>query len=186
MNDYTALLERIRFAPKPLVVAIDGRAASGKTTLAGIIEREFGAAVIHTDDFFLPPDLRTHERLSEAGGNVHYERLKDEVINNLKSQNGFSYGVFDCGTMAVTDTVFVEYSPVTVVEGSYSCHPYLGAYADLRVFLTVEPDEQLRRITARNGAEKAAVFKEKWIPLEEKYFDSFPIKENADFIYGGV
>jgi len=53
-----------------VIVAIDGRCGSGKTTLAALIAKEFDCSVFHMDDFFLPPGLRTPERLGEPGGNV--------------------------------------------------------------------------------------------------------------------
>ena len=52
------------------VIAIDGMAASGKSTLAARLAEELDGCVIHMDDFFLPPELRTQERLSSPGGNV--------------------------------------------------------------------------------------------------------------------
>ena len=35
------------------ILAIDGMAASGKTTLAGMFSERYGAPVVHMDDFFL-------------------------------------------------------------------------------------------------------------------------------------
>ena len=41
---------------KPLVLALDGRCGSGKTTLAAALAGQFPAStVLHTDDFYLPP-----------------------------------------------------------------------------------------------------------------------------------
>ena len=41
---------------KPLVLALDGRCGSGKTTLANTLARQFPASItLHTDDFYLPP-----------------------------------------------------------------------------------------------------------------------------------
>ncbi|MBS6367782.1 MAG: hypothetical protein KH420_10635, partial [Clostridiales bacterium] len=78
-----ALTERLRQGP--LTLAIDGRAAAGKTTLACQLQQHFGAAVIHMDDFFLPAELRTASRLQTPGGNVHYERFLQEVAPALPS-----------------------------------------------------------------------------------------------------
>ena len=47
------------------VIAIDGRCASGKSTLAQQLAGLTGAGIIHMDDFFLPRELRTEERLTE-------------------------------------------------------------------------------------------------------------------------
>ena len=44
---------------KPLVLALDGRCGSGKTTLANTLARQFPASItLHTDDFYLPPAQR--------------------------------------------------------------------------------------------------------------------------------
>lgn len=69
-----------------------------------------------------------------------------------------------------------------IVEGSYSHHPHFGAYADLRVFVDVASDEQLRRIELRNGREMLEMFRNRWIPMEEAYFDAYGIYEKADII----
>ena len=66
------------------------------------------------------------------------------------------------------------------MEGSYSLHPSLWEFYDLRIFLTVDPEEQMRRIIQRNGMERAEIFRDRWIPLEEKYFSAFDIASRCD------
>ena len=39
-------------------VAIDGRCAAGKTTLAQALNKRYGYPVVHMDDFFLRPEQR--------------------------------------------------------------------------------------------------------------------------------
>lgn len=164
------------------VIAIDGRAASGKTTLSSLLRVVLDAEVIHMDDFFLPPELRTKERLAEAGGNVHYERFLSEVISKVRSLIPFSYRIFDCGTMDYCGEREISASSWRVVEGSYSHHNELGQYADLRVFCTVSEEEQMQRIIARDGEKLAEMFRNRWIPMEEKYFETFDIEKKADII----
>ena len=72
-----------------------------------------------------------------------------------------------------------------MIEGSYSHHP---AFADdyerlqaLRVFVEVQPDEQLRRIALRNP-DLLAMFETRWIPLEKNYFEAYDIRGRADVI----
>ena len=60
---------------KEIVVAVDGCAASGKTTLAKILKERYDCQIIKMDDFFLPLNKRTEERLSTPGGNIDYERF---------------------------------------------------------------------------------------------------------------
>ena len=167
---------------KARVIAIDGRAASGKTTLADSLALILGAGVVRMDDFFLPLSLRSTQRLAECGGNIHYERFCDEILPNISSVEAFSYGVFDCSKMELDGEREIPQGAWRIVEGSYSHHPKFGSYADLRVFCTVSPEEQMRRILLRNGERWAERFKNEWIPMEEKYFDAFGIREGAEVL----
>ena len=104
LRTVSELTEELRVLPTGMrIIAIDGRCAAGKTTLAARLAKELGGDVIHMDDFFLPPALRTQERRSEPGGNVHYERFLTEVIPKLASGQAFSYQRFDCSRMAPGD-----------------------------------------------------------------------------------
>ena len=157
-----------------IIVAIDGRSGAGKTTLALALSRVLDCDVVHTDDFFLPPELRTPERYAEAGGNLHYERMRREVIDRIG--NTFSYRRFDCATMSAGELVRVRKKDFLVVEGAYSLHPYFGKYYDVAVFCDVDRDTQRARILKRNGAGALASFEERRIPLEEKYFAEYDIE----------
>lgn len=182
-NAVSVIADEIGKHEKPLTVAIDGRCAAGKTTLAEHLRELIGCNVIHADSFFLRPEQRTAERLNEPGGNIDYERLLAEVIEPLQCKKAFSYRSFSCKTQRLVEKVHVEPKEVTIVEGSYSCHPLLWKYYGLRVFLTVDLEEQLKRIERRNGANALTVFRERWIPLEEKYFTVLQIAERCDCIF---
>lgn len=162
------------------VIAIDGRAASGKSTMAEQLGRILGADIIHMDDFFLPRQLRTKERLSMPGGNVHYERFSEEVLPYLAKPEPFAYRRFSCKLMDYDGSCRISSVPFRIAEGSYSCHPVFGCYADLTIFSDIGPDEQLKRIQKRDGAALAEHFKTTWIPMEEQYFHAFEIEKKAD------
>ena len=162
-----------------LLIAVDGRCAAGKTTLAAALQERTGCNVIHMDDFFLRPEQRTKQRMEEPGGNVDYERFLEEVMLPLSRGEAFSYRPYDCKKKELSDAVFVSPKAVTVVEGSYSCHPVLWEYYDLHVFLNIEKEEQLRRIRRRNGEEAAEKFRDLWIPLEERYLSAYRIEERC-------
>jgi len=166
----------------PKIIAIDGRAAAGKTTVANLLSQVLEADVIRMDDFFLPAELRTAERLAQSGGNIHYERFCSEVLPYLKKNESFSYRRFDCGIMDYAGSRLVQSSTWRIVEGSYSCHPAFGDYMDCRVFCDISPEEQKERIIKRNGPEMAELFFTRWIPMEEHYFKTEQIKEQADVV----
>ena len=177
--------ERIKsvIAEKPnAVIGIDGCCASGKTTLAERLAKEFDVQIIHMDDFFLPPEMRTESRLSQTGGNVHYERFNDEVVSGLINGSETAYRVFSCKCGDFTETKTVSPFRPVIIEGSYAFHPEIRIRYDLKIFVKTDCETQLERILKRNGREALEVFKSKWIPLENRYFDEFRIEQNCDII----
>jgi len=165
-----------------IIIAIDGRCGAGKTTLSEKLKAEFSANLIHTDDFFLPEDKKTEKRLSEAGGNIDYERFYNEVIKKLKNIEGFSFRPYNCTLKTLDRPIIIVPEPVTIIEGSYSLHPFFGDYADLRIFMDISPEEQKKRLKARNEC-LLERFENEWIPMEERYFNEFKIREKCDFIF---
>ena len=172
--------QHLQGAPAPLLIALDGRCAAGKTTLANRLAEQYGWGVIHLDDFFLQPAQRTSQRLAEPGGNLDRERLISEVLLPLTRHRPGVYRVFDCRTMGFAAVPRpLPAAPVVLLEGSYACHSDLRPLCGLHVFLTVDPGEQLRRLTARNPA-RLQDFRTRWIPMEEQYFRYFHIPETCD------
>ena len=163
-----------------VLVAIDGRCAAGKTTLANRWGAAFGWSVAHLDDFFLRPEQRTPQRYTAPGENVDHERFLAQVLTPLRQGQTPVYQPFDCHAMALGPAVSLPVTSVVLIEGSYACHPSLWDSYDLRLFMTVDPSTQLRRILARNGPETARVFQDRWIPLEERYFAAFQVEQRCD------
>lgn len=154
-----------------VIVAIDGKCTSGKTTLAAKLAEIYDCNVFHMDDFFLRPEQRTPERFAEVGGNVDYERFKDEILIPLQAGKQFSYRPFDCSTFTLADPVTVMPKQLNIIEGTYSHHPYFGNPYDLKVMLTVTPELQRERILQRPAFLHQRFF-EQWIPMENRYFES--------------
>ncbi len=175
-------LSKIDSDKKHIVISIDGNAASGKTTLSQQLAFLLGAEEVHCDDFFLPVEMRTCERLNETGGNIHYERLKTEVIDKLKKPSVIAYKKYDCQKDRLTETKVLMNKKYVIVEGAYSSHPYFKDYADLKIFLSIDAQTQKERILFRNGEKMYEKFQNIWIPMENKYFKNFKIKENSDII----
>lgn len=161
-----------------IIVAIDGNCAAGKTTLAAQLAETFECNIFHMDDFFLRPCQRTPERFAETGGNVDYERFRQEVLLPLIAGEVFSYRPFDCSTMELSDPVLVAPKKLNIIEGSYSLHPYFEDPYDLRVFLRAAPALQHARILQRPAFLHRRFFEE-WIPMEQRYFDGFEIPANC-------
>ena len=163
-------------------VAIDGGCGSGKSTLGGMLEAVYGCTLFHMDDFFLRPEQRTAERLAEAGGNVDRERFLDEVLLPLSRGGDIMYRRFDCSSFTVKEPVKVTPKMLTVTEGTYSMHPELCGFYDLSVFLDIDKELQRQRILNRNSPSLAHRFFNEWIPMEDRYFHTFGIKDKCDIV----
>lgn len=187
-------IEQLRSGQPLTVLAIDGSCGSGKTSLAAFLQSVYGCSIIHADDFFLPPELRTDDRYAEPGGNIHYERFLSEVVESLcaykkesrtaHAPSILSYRRFSCSDMAYqAEPVQVPLTPLVVVEGSYCLRPEFRAAYDISVFLSCSEQIQRERILRRNGPEMLRIFEKKWIPMENRYFEHYKIREQADFIF---
>ena len=178
MNDVkSAFIDLARFIDeqkKPLIIAIEGKCASGKTTLANMFMDKY--AIIHIDDFFLPPHLKTAERLAEVGGNINYEKVY-EMLANIKEKHIIEYEKYDCHTNTYSH-VSIPYNEVIILEGVYSFHPYFNKLIDKLVFIETDMAEQRERINKRPNADK---FYKVWMPLENKYYQESDILKHVNF-----
>lgn len=164
------------------IISIDGRCASGKSTLGRKLSEEWNGNLFHMDDFFLRPEQRTPERYQTPGENVDHERFLEEVLIPLSEKRDFSYVPFDCDVMKLSDhSVPVKDLPVAVIEGSYSQRDDLRKYYDINAVIDIDPQLQLERLAERNP-QKLQMFIDRWIPLEEMYFQTYRIYERADIV----
>lgn len=177
------VIEGLLAKRQSLTVAIDGPCGSGKSTLAQRLKEHFGTdcAVIHVDDFFLQPHQRSAERLAAPGGNMDRERLRDEVLIKLRPGMPLSYSRYDCQTDALCQLTLTP-AKLNIVEGSYSLHPELLNYYDLKVFLDIDDETRLARLRRRVPANLMADFLDKWIPMENAYFEHFNVRAGSDLV----
>lgn len=158
-----------------VLIAIDGNCCAGKTTLSQRLGGLLDANVFHLDDYFLQPHMRSPQRLSQPGGNVDAERFLAQVLLPVSRGEQAMVQKYDCHADALLDPIFVSPKRIAIVEGAYSLHPLLASYYDLKVFCRIDPALQESRILARNGEEALSVFRERWIPLENRYFTALDI-----------
>ena len=170
---YNILEEFIKEQPKPLVLAIEGKCASGKSTIANMFSDKY--AIIHIDDFFLPMNKKTASRMGEVGGNINYELIYDLLIG-IKNNKVISYPKFDCQKQGYSK-VNIPYNEVIILEGVYSFHPYFNKLIDKLVYLEIDDKTQTSRINKRPNANR---FFNEWIPLENKYYKESDILNKID------
>lgn len=165
-----------------VLVAIDGMCASGKTTFALLLATQLDANIFHMDDFFLYPEMRTETRLAQVGGNVNYERFKEQVLGKIKLNIPFQYEIYSCKTGEIITSPMIIPKTINIIEGAYSLHPYFENSYDYKIMLTVNNELQKERILKRNGEFMLARFISEWIPNENDYFEQCKIKSQCDII----
>lgn len=143
----------------PLVIAIDGYGASGKTTIASELELALDAAVVHTDHYY------EDHGLFDCGPHpmaryYHWDALRR-----------------DCLEPTIRDGV-----PLILVEGVSSAAPALADLIDRTVFVDTPEPTRLERLHARITDEE---WDEDWLAAERVYFASRP-PESFDLIVPGA
>lgn len=158
------------------IIGLDGPSGAGKSTIAAFLEKEYDVLVFHTDDYFLPSERKTIERMSEPGGNLDYERMEEEIFQHL-TQEYIQSNSFNCQTNVLEINKPVKKKRIILIEGVYSLHPKFQKYYDLKVFLDIDKEEQYNRILKRSGAFMLERFQKEWIPLEDHYFEENKVRE---------
>lgn len=167
----------------PYIILIDGRAGSGKTTLGtALADLIPDSLLVHLDDYFLRPEQRTKERLAIPGGNVDAERLIDQLVDPLIHGLPGFYEPWSCKDQCFKNKRTVSVPKVLILEGSYAMNDWLNPYGQLRIFTTCSPAIQQAAILERSTPEKLEQFIQKWIPLEENYFEQLQGADRADLV----
>ena len=157
-------------------VGVDGKGASGKTTLAARIATALGGcSVIHVDDF-ARPDLR--------GWDI--ARFVTQVRDPLLAGRTARYQRWDFAANTGAEWLEVEPGGPVVVEGVSATDVRLGLAFDVTLWVEVPAAERLRRALARDGEALRERWLTDWIPSEDDYERSQRPQARVDLIVDGT
>ncbi|HWE58877.1 MAG TPA: hypothetical protein VG228_04210 [Solirubrobacteraceae bacterium] len=151
----------------PLVVAIDGHGAAGKTTIAGQVAIAADATSIHTDDYF--HDARETGDPRPMAQYYAWHALREQALEPAIRH-------------------FREHPtgwptpPLILVEGVSAAAPALADLVDRTVFVSTPEALRLERLRARISDEE---WDEEWLYAERLYFASRP-PDSFDLVVSGV
>ncbi len=180
---YRPALERIReLADKgqTVIAAVDGRCGSGKSTLGQWLEEQLDCNLFHMDDFYLPFGERISGWEKTASANMDLDRFRRQVLLPVREGAAVDYQAYNAHKDLYSRTRIAP-KQINIVEGSYSHHPAIRDLYDLTIFLTCGPEEQERRLRAREG-DHFESYRTRWIPLEESYFAGYRTEENSGLV----
>ena len=187
--------------PHPVRVAVDGRPASGKSTLAdelGELLCAGGRSVIRAsiDEFMYPKEVRYRRGVDSADGCYHdsfdFDALHESLLRPLGpggscSVRGRSYDrETDCVVFPPTKHVTVD--EVLLFDGVFLMRPELNDSWELRILVATSFEESLRRARLRDTASLGSVrrveerFHNRYGPSQTHYSDTVRPIELADVI----
>lgn len=201
INDVAGRLVRVANG-KNLRVAVDGRTASGKTTLAkelALAIEEMGRPVIRTsiDGFHRPKVERYRRGRLSAEGYYYDARDLDAIVALLLKPLGrggnrlFRTESFDLhGDKLITSTPeLAADDAILIVDGTFLQRPRLVPYWDAAIFVQTEPAVSLKRGLGRDagdlgGLERARIsYEKRYGPAYEIYEAEAHPEQNADLIF---
>lgn len=170
---------------KPILVAIDGRSGTGKSTIAKTIANSLGGTEIISDDFWIGGsndlwDTRTPQEKADLA--IDWERLRKEVLEPLLSNKSASWYPFDWESGRGLSSKKIKKNPtkLIVLDGAYSTRPELQDIIDLSVLVKIHDDSVRRtRLVGREGETYMNDWHRRWDPAEEHYFKK--IRPQSDF-----
>jgi hypothetical protein len=177
----TSLAAEIRSRPcaGPVrMVAVDGPAGAGKSTLSRALAAACGGVpIVRVDDFLYWGDIEGW-----------WPRLEREALRPLLTGSAARFRVRDWVTDPLGQGLgrWTEISPaeVVIVEGVTASR--LAIAGDLVMALWVEAPaaDRLRRGIARDGEQRRPLWIE-WMALEEDFFSRDGAPDRADYIISG-
>ncbi len=164
-----------------VIISIDGPCGGGKTTIAKMIEEELGYNILHMDDFYLPFDKRDKNWMNIIAGHMDYGRLIENVLIPYKEKRKTNYISYDCHSDKYLQEIPIDLDKFLVIEGSYTSNLILDKYVNAKIFVDINKDEQVKRLTKRNPS-VVDKFLSMWVPFENRYFEELKIKDISDLV----
>ncbi|WP_245565111.1 4-amino-4-deoxy-L-arabinose transferase [Nocardioides insulae] len=168
------LLDEVRRRPPTLgegrLLCLDGRAGSGKTTLADRLERLTSCTVIHLDDLY-----------DGWGGLLTVQDQLGDLLGSLAEGKTGSYRRYDWHARRYRESVEVRPTPLLVLEGVGSYAAAYDAWYTLVVWLELPERVRRQRAIDRDGDVFSPHWSE-WAAAEEVLFARERTQARADLV----
>jgi uridine kinase len=151
---------------EPLVVAIDGHGAAGKTTIAAELAAARAVTLLHTDDYFL--EAREGGDPRPMAQYYAWQLLRDEALEPAIAQ------LLECSGEGSAGVI--------LIEGVSSAAPALADLVTRTVFVQTPEPLRLARLHGRISDEE---WDEEWLYAERLYFSSRP-PDSFDLVVSGT
>lgn len=180
--------ELMMHSAKPVLVVLDGRSGSGKSTIAKIIAARLDGVEIVADDFWIGGSDDEWDRRSpqeKASMAIDWKRLRSEALEPLLAGKPASWHPFDwkAGKGLAAHSINCGPTLLIVLDGAYSSRPELSDIIDFSILVEVPDDSNRRaRLVKREGKEYMDNWHRRWDPAEDYYFSKMRPKSSFDMV----
>jgi len=146
MIDYQNLLQEIKNVKnnETALIAIDGVAGSGKTTLALKLSKDLtGSSVVHMDDLYDGWNNPLSQKLTA--------RVISQLLEPVSKQLPVIYQIFDWKLNRFTDFKSIPQSKYLILEGVGAAQREFRPYINKIIWIECEPNLGFSRVIARDG-----------------------------------
>ena len=179
----TELIERASMRGSPVLVAIDGRSGTGKSTFAAALGSVHHAPVIEGDAFYAGGvGVRTDTAERRADACIDRPKLR-AVLEQVKAgrtaaYRSFDWDIFDGSLRDLATTV--KPGKIVIVEGVYSSHHDFVDLLDDKILLTAPDAVRHQRLIQREGS--IGPWERQWHEAEDWYFSRLAADSHFDLI----
>ena len=177
------ILERMRSGERrnhfSRIIAIDGPAGSGKTTLAARITSQWEEGVVctvHMDDLYEGWDLALSERLTRT--------LVYSIATPVSTGKNFSYRKYDWFKKGFAELIESPLPSLLILEGVGSGQKDVRKFLDQLIWIDIDHETGLQRVLRRDGDYLETEMRV-WQKREREHFEHDNTRDCATFRIDG-
>jgi len=158
------------------LIAIDGRAGAGKTTLAAKFFEELSVdksvQVIHMDDLYNGWNNALDERLT---------KILELIVNAHHNKVAFEIEIFNWNSMSFDSKEGINPVDILILEGVGAGQKVVRDAGATLYWLDIDAEVGIQRVLNRDGNQIASQMKQ-WQIAQEIHFMRDKTRENAEHI----
>ena len=191
----SAAVERGCEVGRPVVVALDGRIASGKSTIAGRLDSRSDVVRVPLDDFYqtaiAEADLNRFSAAEKLDFVFDWTRVRSDSLEPLRASRpgrwhafDFTSGLTEAGTYQLSSAVTeVQPAPIILLDEAYSASAPLSDLIDIAVLVDAPTSVRRARSLARGDSpEFLSGWHRIWDEVEVYYFDHVRPPSSFDIV----
>lgn len=180
-------IEELLQTTAPVVVAVDGRSGTGKSTLSTWMAECLEGTRVDQDDFYAGGDIYEWRRLTpqqKADRVIDWKRVRATVLLPLRAGKVASWHPFNWETMTglAPDLITAWPSNLLILDGAYSARPELADLIDLSILVVLDDSVRRDRLRQREGEDIASAWHQVWDEAEDWYFTKVRPPETFDLV----